>query len=59
MKNTDAYYRAIENMLNLSVFKNEIINIMPLILNEEKHSLIRDTGMISIKTLQNQNVGIK
>lgn len=29
MKNTDAYYRATENMLNLSIFKNEIKNIMP------------------------------
>ena len=41
-KNIHAYYKAMENIINLSQFKHSIFSIMPAVLGTDRFSIIID-----------------
>ena len=43
-KNDAAYYRAIENMINLSQYKHQIFNLLPTFINHDMFQIIIDEG---------------
>ena len=52
-KNSDAYYRAIENMINISKHSKICYKVIPIILSEQEYTLTNIIGQesLSIKNL--------